>query len=91
MNVRHVSNGFIGICEKLTHRERFPKKAFEHTGNLANNSRHLLSALEVVLKDKIDSHSGKCRGGIKNKDLCLWSRRGLLANVSVGVSVQLKP
>ena len=30
-----------------------------------------------------------CRGGIKDKDLGLWSRRGLLANVSVGVSVQL--
>ena len=28
-----------------------------------------------------------CRGGIKNKDLGLWSRRGLLANVSAGVSV----
>ena len=31
----------------------------------------------------------KGRGGIKNKDLGLWCRRGLLANVSVGVSVQL--
>ena len=30
-----------------------------------------------------------CRGDIKNKDLGLWCRRGLLANVSVGVSVQL--
>ena len=30
-----------------------------------------------------------CRGGIKNKELGLWSRRGLLANVSVSVSVQL--
>ena len=33
--------------------------------------------------------SGYCRGGIKNKELGLWCRRGLLANVSVGVSVQL--
>ena len=31
-----------------------------------------------------------CRGGINNKELGLWCRRGLLANVSVGVSVQLK-
>ena len=28
-----------------------------------------------------------CRGGIKNKNLGLWSRRGLLAYVSAGVSV----
>ena len=28
-----------------------------------------------------------CRGGIKNKELGLWRRRGLLANVSAGVSV----
>ena len=26
-------------------------------------------------------------GGIKNKELGLWGRRGLLANVSAGVSV----
>ena len=30
-----------------------------------------------------------CREGIKNKDLGLWCIHGLLANVSVGVSVQL--
>ena len=28
-----------------------------------------------------------CRGGIKNKELGLWGKRGLLANVSAGVSV----
>ena len=31
----------------------------------------------------------RCGGGIKNKELGLWRRHGLLANVSVGVSIQL--
>ena len=30
---------------------------------------------------------GDCRGGIKNKELVSLVRRGLLANVSAGVSV----
>ena len=43
----------------------------------------------IVLRSQFKSELPPCRGGIKNNECVSLCRRGLLANVSVGVSVQL--
>ena len=51
----------------------------------AHCRKYAVNCFDVFAIFDIDN----CHGGITNKDLGLWSRRSLLANVSVGVSVQL--
>ena len=43
----------------------------------------------IVLRSQYFIRAATMSWGIKNKELGLWCRCGLLANVSVGVSVQL--
>ena len=43
----------------------------------------------IVLRSQFKSELPPCPGGINNKELVSLVRRGLLPNVSVGVSVQL--